>query len=63
MMYLVSLNGARGAVENEQLSPAIGLWPVHVLFFALGLLMYYGPNWWFQLVPRLRGRRSAEAGG
>ncbi len=63
MMYLVSLNGARGAVENEQLSPAIGLWPVHVLFFVLGLLMYYGPNWWSQLVPRLRGRRSAEAGG
>lgn len=52
--YLVSLNAARGAVENETLSPAIGLWPVHVAFFTLGLLMYYGHIWLFQLAPTLR---------
>jgi lipopolysaccharide export system permease protein len=54
MSYLVSLNAARGAVENETLAVSIGLWPVHLGFFLLGLLMFYGQDWWFRYNPRLR---------
>jgi lipopolysaccharide export system permease protein len=61
MAYLISLNAARGGVENETLSPAIGLWPVHVAFFLLGLLMYYGQNWWFRFAPRKRQGKAARA--
>ncbi len=61
MAYLVSLNAARGAVENETLPVAIGLWPVHVAFFLLGLLMYYGQNWWFRFAPRWRPRAFRAA--
>jgi lipopolysaccharide export system permease protein len=51
MAYLVSLQGARNAVEDQTLSPSIGLWPVHLLFFLLGLTMYYGQIWRFRLMP------------
>ncbi len=61
MAYLVSLNGARGAIENENLSPAIGVWPVHVLFLLLGLVMYYGPYWWARVAPRRAGDDSPAA--
>lgn len=60
MLYLVGLNGARDAVESGSLSPAIGLWPVHVAFFLLGVGLYYGGNWWFRLRPRSRKRPTLK---
>jgi lipopolysaccharide export system permease protein len=60
MAYLVTLNAARGAVENETLPLGIGLWPVHAAFFLLGLLMYYGKNWWFRFAPRWRWFGAAD---
>lgn len=40
IIYLVSLNAARGALEDGELSPVPGLWPVHLVFIviAVGLL-------------------------
>ena len=61
MAYLVSLHGARDSIENESLSPGIGLWPVHVVFLLLGLLMYYGQNWWFRFAPVKRQGEAARA--
>lgn len=61
MLYLVSLNGARGAIESESLSPAVGLWPVHGAFFLLGLGLFYGPYLMFRYGPR-QGDRQADGG-
>jgi lipopolysaccharide export system permease protein len=40
IIYLVSLNAARGALEDGELSPIPGIWPVHIvfIFIAVGLL-------------------------
>ena len=62
MLYLVALHGARDALESGSLSPSIGLWPVHVAFFLLGVGLYYGGNWWFRLRPRSRKRPTPTTG-
>ena len=48
MIYLVCLQFARGGIEQGTLSPLIGVWPVHLGFFLLGLVLYYGNNIWYR---------------
>ncbi len=49
VLYLISLNAARGAIEDGDLAPLPGLWGIHLLFLALagGLLL-----WWTDWRPR-----------
>jgi len=39
LVYLVLLNAARGAVEEERLSTFLGLWSIHALFLLLGIAL------------------------
>lgn len=57
MAYLSLLIATRGAIDKGRLSPSIGLWPVHLLFLALGLLLAF----WEPLRLSMR-RRAAEKG-
>ncbi len=56
LIYLVLLNATRGSVEEENISPAVGLWPVHGLFLLLSLLLLSTKQQWLQLLARLFGR-------
>ena len=40
LVYLVSLNSVRGAIEDDGLSATTGLWLVHGLFFLLALSFF-----------------------
>lgn len=40
LIYLVLLNAARSSVEEQSLSPAIGLWWVHLLFIAIAVTLF-----------------------
>ncbi|MGK2913293.1 MAG: LPS export ABC transporter permease LptF [Porticoccaceae bacterium] len=52
ILYLVILNGARGAVEEGDLPAVVGLWWVHLLFFAVAAaLLAWNAGW----RPRLAG--------
>lgn len=56
MAYLTILISVRGALEKGKISPALGLWWVHVLFLAIGLgLMYWEP-----LRLKMASRRSMK---
>ncbi|GAA5317865.1 MAG: LPS export ABC transporter permease LptF [Candidatus Pelagadaptatus aseana] len=44
IIYLVSLNAARGALESGNLSPVPGIWPVHGVFLALAALLIFWPD-------------------
>jgi len=46
MVYLVLLSAARSAVEDQSLSPLLGLWCVHVFFALLAVALLFGPDWW-----------------
>ncbi|QAX81894.1 LPS export ABC transporter permease LptF [Candidatus Pseudomonas adelgestsugas] len=41
MVYLTTLIAARGYLEKGKLSPAIGLWWVHLVFLVIGLKLFY----------------------
>ena len=41
VLLLVLLIAARQWIEKGTLSPAIGTWPVHLLFAALGFLLLF----------------------
>ena len=56
MAYLTILISARGALEKGKLSPTLGLWWVHLLFLAVGLLLLY----WEPLRLKLASRRSVK---
>ncbi|SDS04052.1 lipopolysaccharide export system permease protein [Pseudomonas asplenii] len=56
MAYLTMLISARGALEKGKLSPALGLWWVHVLFLAIGLGLLY----WEPLRLKLASRRDMK---
>lgn len=57
IVYLMSLNAARRAVEAGALAPAWGLWWVHALFLAVGGVLML---WWTDWRPgRLRARVAA----
>lgn len=45
IIYIVSLNGARDAVEKGGLPVEVGMWWVHLIFFALALLLLFGGSW------------------
>jgi lipopolysaccharide export system permease protein len=40
LIYIVLLNAARGAIEEQSLSPALGLWVVHIVFLAVAVLLF-----------------------
>ena len=44
MVYLVMLNSARSALEEELIPTFIGLWFVHLLFFIIAILLLYFPS-------------------
>ncbi|EZH79923.1 LPS export ABC transporter permease LptF [Ectopseudomonas composti] len=49
MAYLGLLIAARGALDKGRLPPALGLWWVHGIFLAIGLLLLYWERlslWW-----------------
>ena len=49
MAYLGLLIAARGALDKGRLPPALGLWWVHGIFFAVGMLLLYWERlslWW-----------------
>ena len=52
IVYLVMLNGARGAVEDGKLSSLLGLWGVHGLFFLIALLLLGRPVIIQQIIQR-----------
>ncbi len=41
LLYLAALITAKGAIKDGDLSPEIGLWPVHVLFLLIGLSLSF----------------------
>jgi lipopolysaccharide export system permease protein len=40
LIYLVILNAVRGAIEEKDISPVIGLWSVHGAFLSLALFLF-----------------------
>ena len=49
MAYLGLLIAARGALDKGRLPPALGLWWVHGIFFAIGMVLLYWEClslWW-----------------
>lgn len=57
MAYLGLLIAARGALDKGRLPPALGLWWVHGVFLAIGLLLLY----WEQLSLHWASRRAASS--
>ena len=55
MAYLGLLIAARGALDKGKLAPGLGLWWVHGVFLAIGVLLLY----WEQLNLWWAGRRAA----
>lgn len=58
IIYLVSLNAARGAVEDGDVSPWQSIWAVHGGALALALMLLLWPYWRLQLKAR-RLRKDA----
>ncbi|GAB3093507.1 LPS export ABC transporter permease LptF [Aestuariicella hydrocarbonica] len=54
IIYLVSLNAARGAVEEGSVSPWLSIWAVHLVALLIALLLLFWPYWRL----RLKARRS-----
>lgn len=53
ILYLVALNGARGAMEDGELSTALGLWWVHGVFLIVaGALILWDSGWRPRELPR-----------
>lgn len=46
LIYLVLLNAARSAVEEQRLSVEIGLWAIHAVFIGLGLCLLADVKQW-----------------
>ena len=58
IVYLVSLNAARGAVEAGALSPTLGLWWIHLIFIGIGAALML---WWTGWRPRRPGAGLVRA--
>ncbi|WP_397449653.1 LPS export ABC transporter permease LptF [Pseudomonas sp. NA-150] len=56
MAYLTILIAARGALERGRIPMALGLWPVHLLFLAIGVLLLY----WEPLRLKMASRRDVQ---
>lgn len=52
LVYLVMLNAARGAIEEERLSPAMGLWSIHMAFALLSVALLVNKKQWSALLRR-----------
>jgi lipopolysaccharide export system permease protein len=50
------LIAARGALDKGKIPMSVGLWPVHALFFLIGLTLQF----WEPLRLKLAGRRMAR---
>lgn len=59
IVYLVSINAARGAVEDGKVSPWLSIWAVHFGFLALALMLMA----WDELAKKwhYRGKQKSEA--
>ena len=44
IIYLVSLNAARGALEDGELSPIPGIWPVHIVFILIAVCLLFADD-------------------
>ncbi len=59
IIYLVSLNGARGAVEDGNVSPWLSIWGVHAGALLMALLLLFWPYWRLTLkARRMKGGAS-----
>jgi lipopolysaccharide export system permease protein len=56
MAYLTILIAARGALERGKIPPALGLWWVHGIFLAIGLVLLY----WEPLRLKMKSRRAGS---
>ena len=56
IVYLVMLNGARGAVEDGTLPPLMGLWCVHGLFLLIALVLLGRPL----IIQQIKQREYSE---
>ena len=56
MAYLTILIAARGALERGKIPQALGLWWVHLIFLAIGLVLLY----WEPLRLKIKSRRSVS---
>lgn len=57
IVYLVSLNGARGAVEDSNVSPWISIWAVHATALAIAVTLLIWPGVRLQI----RARRATAS--
>lgn len=51
IIYVVSLNAARGVADSGEPSVPGLLWWIHVAFFLFAFLLYAGPHWLYRLKP------------
>jgi lipopolysaccharide export system permease protein len=49
ILYIVSLNAARDAIEKEKIPLEIGMWWVHGLFLLIALCLLFGADGWRRL--------------
>jgi lipopolysaccharide export system permease protein len=56
MAYLTILIAARGALERGKIPMALGLWPIHLIFLIIGLVLLY----WERLRLMVASRRDAQ---
>lgn len=63
IIYSNLLGVARLWLDRERLPPEVGLWPVHLLFVAVALVLLLRQNGWRTLFGDLAGRRLKRAEG
>jgi lipopolysaccharide export system permease protein len=61
LIYLVLLNSARGAVEEQRLSSAIGLWGVHFTFFILTISLLIDRQQWLRWFGSVHGQKQSQS--
>lgn len=59
IIYLVSLNAARGALEDGRLPTTPGIWPIHMIFILIAVVLLFAPA----LKLKLSGRKKVASGG
>ncbi len=60
MIYLLALNAGRDALGKQKLPDLPGLWWVHALFLAIGLLLLFGGDYRRQWIQRRRLRTAGR---
>lgn len=61
LIYLVLLNSARGAVEEQRLSSAIGLWGVHFTFFVLAISLLADKQQWKRWLGKVHEQKQSPS--